>query len=132
MSNVVEALRAYQQGDADGVMVLVSRQACDEGAAEIERLRAELADRGAGPKAADYARDAFELLMTDAGKWPRAVERNSDGGYLLMQTASAWPIWCAAVAFERERCAKLCEGMHDEDRPSDYAWTIRTDFADEP
>jgi hypothetical protein len=79
----------------------------------------------------DYARDAFELLMTDAGKWPRAVERNSDGGYLLMQSAAAWPIWCAAVAFERERCAKLCEGMHDEDRPSDYAWTIRTEWADD-
>ena len=37
-----------------------------------------------------------------------------------------------AVAAERERCAKLCEGMHDEDRPSDYAWAIRTDWADEP
>ena len=38
----------------------------------------------------------------------------------------------AAVAAERERCAKLCEGMRDEDRPSDYAWAIRTDWADEP
>ena len=36
----------------------------------------------------------------------------------------------AAVAAERERCAKLCEGMHDEDRPGDYAWTIRTEWAD--
>lgn len=35
----------------------------------------------------------------------------------------------AAKAAERERCAKLCEGMHDEDRPSDYAWTIRTEWA---
>jgi hypothetical protein len=26
---------------------------------------------------------------------------------------------------ERERCAKVCEDMHDEDRPSDYAWSIR-------
>ena len=43
MSDVVEGLRAYQQGDADGVMVLVSRQACDEGAAEIETLRTQLA-----------------------------------------------------------------------------------------
>lgn len=35
----------------------------------------------------------------------------------------------SAVLAERERCAKLCEGMHDEDRPSDYAWTIRTEWA---
>lgn len=34
---IAKALRGYQQGDADGVMVLVSRQACDEGAALIER-----------------------------------------------------------------------------------------------
>ena len=32
----------------------------------------------------------------------------------------------AAVAAERERCAKLCECMHEEDRPGDYAWAIRT------
>lgn len=43
MSDLVQALRAYQQGDADGVMVLVSRQACDEGAAEIERLQKTVA-----------------------------------------------------------------------------------------
>jgi hypothetical protein len=36
-----------------------------------------------------------------------------------------------AMAAERERCAKLCEGMHDEDRPSDYAWAIRTEWADD-
>lgn len=39
--NALEALKAYQQADAEGVMVLVSRQACDECAAEIERLRAD-------------------------------------------------------------------------------------------
>lgn len=39
MSELVKALRSYQQADEDGVMVLVSRQACEEGAAEIERLR---------------------------------------------------------------------------------------------
>ena len=35
----------------------------------------------------------------------------------------------AAVAAERERCAKLCEGMHPEDGPHAYAWTIRTEWA---
>lgn len=29
------------------------------------------------------------------------------------------------AAAEREECAKVCEGMHDEDRPSDYAYAIR-------
>lgn len=41
--DVVAALRSYQQADADGVMVLVARQACEDGAAEIERLRNEVA-----------------------------------------------------------------------------------------
>ena len=38
---IAAALRAYQQGDMDGVMVLVSRQACDEGADWLERLERE-------------------------------------------------------------------------------------------
>lgn len=35
----------------------------------------------------------------------------------------------AAKASERERCAKLCEGMHPEDGPHAYAWAIRTESA---
>ena len=31
----------------------------------------------------------------------------------------------AAVAAEREACAQVCEGMHEEDRPGDYAYAIR-------
>ena len=30
-----------------------------------------------------------------------------------------------AVLEEREACAKACEGMHEEDRPGDYAYAIR-------
>lgn len=30
-----------------------------------------------------------------------------------------------AVAAEREACAVVCESMHEEDRPSDYAYAIR-------
>lgn len=41
---LIEALRNYQQADAEGVMVLVSRQACDEAAAELESLRARVAE----------------------------------------------------------------------------------------
>lgn len=43
MDGLIKALRAYQQADADGVMVLVSRQACDEAAAELEKLEHHLA-----------------------------------------------------------------------------------------
>lgn len=38
LAKIIEALRGYEQADEDGVMVLVSRQACDEGAEAIERL----------------------------------------------------------------------------------------------
>lgn len=37
---LIEAIKSYQQADADGVMVLVSRQACDEAAAELSRYEA--------------------------------------------------------------------------------------------
>ena len=42
--SLIKALRAYQQADEDGVMCIVSRQAVDEAADEIERLRDELQD----------------------------------------------------------------------------------------
>lgn len=35
------------------------------------------------------------------------------------------PDVAAAVAAEREACAQVCEGMHEEDRPGDYAYAIR-------
>jgi hypothetical protein len=38
---LIEALKSYQQADEDGVMVLVSRQACDEAADTISALQAE-------------------------------------------------------------------------------------------
>ena len=42
MTDLVQALLSYKQADEDGIMVLVSRQACEEAAAEIERLHARL------------------------------------------------------------------------------------------
>lgn len=36
-----DALRSYRQHDPDGVMVVVSRQACEEGAQRIEALEKE-------------------------------------------------------------------------------------------
>lgn len=39
-SQIATALRAYKQADMDGVMVLVSRQACDEAAALLSEKTA--------------------------------------------------------------------------------------------
>ncbi len=36
MNDVIQALRAYQQADAEGVMVLVSREACERAATLLE------------------------------------------------------------------------------------------------
>ena len=44
MDDLIDALRSYRQADADGVMVLVSRQACGEAANEIKRLRGLVSD----------------------------------------------------------------------------------------
>jgi hypothetical protein len=43
MDGLIKALRAYQQADIDGVMVVVSRQACEEAATELEKLEHRLA-----------------------------------------------------------------------------------------
>jgi hypothetical protein len=40
---LVAALRSYRQACPDGVMVYVSRQACEEGASKIETLSTSLA-----------------------------------------------------------------------------------------
>lgn len=36
------------------------------------------------------------------------------------------------AALVAEHCAKVCEQMHDEDRPGDYAWAIREQFKEQP
>lgn len=41
---LIEALRTAQQHDPDGVMMVVSRQACEEGAQRIEALEKENSD----------------------------------------------------------------------------------------
>ena len=42
MTDHVKHLRAYEQADEDGIMVLASRQAIEEAAAHIEKLEAEV------------------------------------------------------------------------------------------
>lgn len=55
----LDALRNYKQADEDGVMVLVSRQACDEAIAEIERLREVLVTANNNWRH-DFSRDVEE------------------------------------------------------------------------
>lgn len=43
IANLIVALRSYSPADINGVMVVVSRQACDEAADLLDRLKAELA-----------------------------------------------------------------------------------------
>ena len=79
MTDLPERLRAYQQADADGVMVTVSRQACDEAADEIERLQSSLARHVDSVCALTTERDALRariegartinLSRSDIGAW---------------------------------------------------------------
>lgn len=69
---LVAALRAYQQADADGVMVLVSRQACEEAAAEIERLDAW---------AVAYYRETRTALLKERESIARWLEGQGQPGY---------------------------------------------------
>jgi hypothetical protein len=57
VEKAVEALRNYTQADADGVMVTVSRQACDEAANEIELLQSE-------SRASDDLRERLAAILT--------------------------------------------------------------------
>ena len=64
MDKMIEALKSYTQADEDGIMVLVSRQACDEAVKEIEDLREQL-----------KASNAFTgELMEDRDEWRRRAE----------------------------------------------------------
>lgn len=83
-SDLIAALKAYTQADADGVMVKVSRQACDEAAERIAALEADLA--AANTRADLMLRVAQKheaeaaALRVDAERW-RGVMLN------IMQTA---------------------------------------------
>ena len=70
--------------------------------------------RAARQEAQQRLADAQELAAKSGLAHRMAVQR-------CVQAAVA-----EAVAAEREACAVVCEGMHEEDRPSDYAHAIRS------
>lgn len=78
---IVNALRNYQQADEDGVMVLVSRQACDEAADEIDRLRkwnADMVAKSASGGVLDgYREMGAKLAAVEAERY--ALRQELDG-----------------------------------------------------
>jgi len=39
LAQIIEALRSYKQADEEGIMVIVSRRACEEAASGLEAVR---------------------------------------------------------------------------------------------
>ncbi len=66
---LVAALRAYQQADEDGVMVIVSRQAVCEAALEIESLRAALKWYADGEHFTKAQPDAWDTVSGEPQTW---------------------------------------------------------------
>lgn len=67
----------------------------------------------------DLLRMAHDARLTD----PDLGEWMVDYGYSEGRIKKFAELVAAA---EREACAQMCERMHEEDRPSDYAYSIRT------
>lgn len=57
----------------------------------------------------------IEKLAREAGSG-----RGTSGRWLMTDAELA-----AYTALVLEEAAKVCEEMHDEDRPPDYAWAVR-------
>lgn len=64
MDDLVRALRAGEQADMDGILVKVSRQACEEAADAIEALQARVAKKDA----------EIERLRHDRDNWRGRAE----------------------------------------------------------
>ena len=77
-----------------------------------------------------YMADAHIGAMEEVEIWKRlALEAEkklqAEIARLTAENEAVQDAVSDAVAAEREACAVVCEGMHEEDRPSDYADAIR-------
>lgn len=67
----------------------------------------------------------YGTMLTDA----EFVGRHTNGRYSTLGLDDAFEAWQASRRTYRatvlEEAAQVCEDMHDEDRPSDYAYAIR-------
>lgn len=72
------------------------------------------------------SREAFEAWMSQTITGVRIdFGRDNEGGYFVSEVDLAWLAWQAALAYAYEDAARVCGGMHPEDRPGDYAYAIR-------
>ncbi len=76
MNDLVKALRAGEQADMDGTLVKVSRQACEEAAAAIEALQAQLAEaRDKALPALDMAAESLEWAIREMDEYASILSR---------------------------------------------------------
>lgn len=68
-AELIAALRAYRQFDDDGVMVIVSRQACEEAAEFIEATRTAIPDLQ--PTCQHCNDTGFVIIRSDYGTYVR-------------------------------------------------------------
>lgn len=91
---LITVIKDYNQADDDGVMVLVSRQACDEAAAALTAMRGEIArantERDEWKERAPHWNDplgAASLSVHEAKSWRERAETLE---LKLAQSSSAW------------------------------------------
>lgn len=93
MDDLVKALRSGEQADMDGILVKVSRQACEEAADAIEALQARVAE-----KDAEIAR-----LHAAARDVVRAYQEEN-----FMRHADMHPASCGCLRCEIDRLGNAC------------------------
>lgn len=132
----IDRLRAYQQADADGVMVLVSRQTCEEAYDEIERLHGLLAE----------CRDAFPVPPCGSdleGAWLASIAAPAEVPHYLRAIAAKAtaapemlsdpemvacmrPVWRLEperwYVLDRDGLATLCKDEDDAQDVAASAW----------
>ena len=97
-----KALTSYQQADEDGVMVLVSRQACDEAATRIRALASQVDGLGR-----ETGRQCVNCGRWFPKEWDRAKApddcKSPDACTIDMTADEAWQHWRKEAHTERAR-----------------------------
>lgn len=83
-------------------------------------------------------REAFEAWFV--GMYGRLGRVDAPGAYADSHTHTAWDAWQSATLVERERCAKVCDGLEydaeawefNHDEGSKCAAAIRAGSQDKP
>lgn len=99
---IIEALRSYDQADEEGVMVLASRQACDESADALTALHNQIETlKKERDEAQGYAKGMEEC-------W-RSAKRRSFDAHLRAESLET------GLTAEKEKCARLEAGNAKKD-----------------